>query len=134
MGHELTFICTAGMALSIFFFFFFSFLWNWQIKNVAEEIGEKVMPKTLAKIVAKKITFARVIGSVGRTGLLAVAVGDFIAVQTAPKYNVLREQKRRHPPLQLTPLGVQGHPGVRFVADLNTINLIEAIFEFPTQT
>ena len=62
------------------------------------------------------------------------ATNEADLLQTAPKYNVLREQKRRHPPLQLTPLGVQGHPGVRFVADLNTINLIEAIFEFPTQT
>ena len=57
-----------------------------------------------------------------------------IYIQTVPKYNVLREQKRRHPPLQLTPLRVQGHPGARLVVDLNTINLIEAIFEFPTQT
>ena len=53
-------------------------------------------------------------------------------LQTAPEYNVLREQKRRHTPLQLIPLGFKGHLGARFVADLNAINLIEAIFEFPT--
>ena len=38
------------------------------------------------------------------------------------------------PPLQLTPPGVQGHLGVRLIADLNTINLTEAIFEFPFNT
>ena len=56
------------------------------------------------------------------------------ALQTAPKYYELREQKRRHPPLQLTPPIVQGHLGVRLIADINTINLTEAIFEFPFST
>ena len=38
------------------------------------------------------------------------------------------------PPLQLTPLGVQGHSGARFVPEVNAIILIEAIFEFPSYT
>ena len=57
---------------------------------MAEEVGEKVMPKTVVKIVAKKITFARVIGSVGRTGLLAVADGGLELPRCSLLYLCLR--------------------------------------------
>ena len=46
----------------------------------------------------------------------------------------VEEPKTPAPPLQPILLILQGHLGVRFVAYASTINVTEAIFEFPSLT
>ena len=58
-------------------------------------------------------------------------------IQMKPNYKLVRVEGAKTPappPLQPIPLGVQRHPYARLVAHPNTINLTEAIFEFPPQT
>ena len=52
-------------------------------------------------------------------------------IQKWPKYKVRRHQNLWHPPLQLKRPYSHGHLGERVETYPDTINLIEAIFEFP---